>query len=147
MKDEKMLHDFASYECTDPDCLQFCKKEGQRIWWYFQIIDDELLERYEGDEERFILEYNGNEYINGRSVRQAVDSISAVAATIDLDDYKDDNIERCLYSFGYSMQGDRRFVDIKEDCGDNWEQLCCESLFEEMIPELLENKLIELIRL
>lgn len=147
MKDETMFYNFLSYECTDSDCLQFCKKGGQRVWWYFQIIDDELLERYEGDEERFISAYNNNEHIDSRSIRQAVNGISAVAATIDLDDFKDDDIERCLHHFGYSMQGDCRFLDIKKDCRDNWEQLCCEFLFEEMIPELLENEQIELLRL
>lgn len=147
MNDRTMLHDFASYQCTDPDCLQFCKKEGQRIWWYYQVIDDEILEKYEGDEKRFIRAYINNEHINGRSIRQAVDGISAVAATIDLDEYKDDDIERCLHHFGYSMQGDCRFVDIKEECEDDWDQLCCEFLFEEMIPELLENEQIPLLRI
>lgn len=146
MKDETLLYDFSSYECTDSDCLQFCKKEGQRIWWYFQIIDDELIEKYDGDKEGFISAYNSNEHINGRSIRQAVNSISAVAATIDLDDCIDDDIERCLHHFGYSMTGDCRFVDIKEEFEDDWEQLCCEFLFEEMIPELLENEQIALLR-
>lgn len=146
MSDRTMLHNFSSYICTDPDCLQFCKKEGQRIWWYFQVIDDEILSHYDGDEECFIRAYNNNDYINGRSIRQSIDGISIVSATIDLDDYTDDDIEQCLHHFGYSMTGDCRFEDIRENYGDNWEQLCCEYLFEEMLPELLENEQIPLLR-
>ena len=146
MKDETMRYDFASYICTDPDCLQFCKKERQRVWWYLQVIDDEILEQYDGEEGRFITAYINNDYINGRSLRHAIDGISVVEATIDLDDYKDDNIEQCLHHFGYSMTGNCRFVDIKEECEDDWEQLCCEFLFEEMIPELLENEQVALLR-
>ena len=140
MKGKIMRYDFASYKCTNPDCLQFCKKEGQRVWWYFQIIDKELLARYNGDEKRFISEYNSDKRINGRSIRQMVDGISSVAATIDLDEYNNNDIEKCLHQFGYSIQGDCRFVDIKKECEDNYNQLCCEFLFEDMIPELLNNE-------
>lgn len=142
-----MRHDFASYICTDPDYLQFCKKEEQRKWWYFQIIDKDILDRYEGEEELFISAYNRDEYINGRSIRKVVDGISCISATIDLDECSDDEIERCLHHLGYSITGDCRSVNIKEECGDDWEQLCCEFLFEEMIPELLENEQIALLRL
>lgn len=141
MKDEIMRYDFVSYECTDPDSLQFCKKEGSRVWWYFQVIDDTLLGRYKGDAKRFISDYNRDEHINGISIRKTVDGTSSVAATISLDEYSNDEIEQCLHQFGYSMQGDCRFVNIKENSDDNYEQLCCEFLFEEMIPELLNNGL------
>lgn len=60
-----------------------------------------------------------------------------VSASVDLNDYKEKQIERCINSFGYTIIGDSRFIDIKKEERYNWQQLCCECLFEEMIPELL----------
>ena len=62
---------------------------------------------------------------------------AVVSATIDLHDYKEREIERCINTYGYTILGDNRFVDIKKEYRYNWQQLCCECLFEEMIPELL----------
>lgn len=60
-----------------------------------------------------------------------------ISASVDLNDYKETQNGKCLNSFGYTIIGDSRFIDIKRKEGYDWQQLCCECLFEEMIPELL----------
>ena len=59
-----------------------------------------------------------------------------ISASVDLNHYKEIEIEQCINAFGYTIIGDSRFIDIKKEESD-WRQLCCECLFEEMIPELL----------
>ena len=60
-----------------------------------------------------------------------------VSGSVDLNDYKEAQIERCITPFGYKIVGDSRFVDINKEEGYDWQQLCCECLFEGMISELL----------
>lgn len=60
-----------------------------------------------------------------------------VSASVDLNHYKEIEIEQCINAFGYTIIDDKRFIDIKKEKGYAWQQLCCECLFEEMIPELL----------
>jgi hypothetical protein len=60
-----------------------------------------------------------------------------ILASVDLNDYSETQIEQCIHSFGYTIIGDSHFINIKKEKGYDWQQLCCECLFEEMIPELL----------
>ena len=60
-----ILYDFKSLICTDPDCLQFAKKENGHSWWYIQIIDHNILDEYEGHEEDFITAYENGAIVNG----------------------------------------------------------------------------------
>jgi hypothetical protein len=66
---------------------------------------------------------------------------------IDLDDYKESVIERCVNTFGYTIGGGRGFIDLNsEEFKEDKVMLCCESLFEDMLPELLTNEQINLLR-
>ena len=60
-----ILYDFKSLICTDPDCLQFAKKEDDHRWWFIQIIDRDILDEYEGREEEFAQAYENGAIVNG----------------------------------------------------------------------------------
>ena len=98
---KNILYDFKSLICTDPDCLQFAKKENEHSWWYIQIIDRKILDEYEGHEEDFAKAYENGAIVNSIDIRHAVNTYSTVSASIDLDDYKESVIERCINTFGY----------------------------------------------
>ena len=142
-----ILYDFKSLICTDPDCLQFAKKENEHSWWYIQIIDRNILDEYEGNEENFATAYENGAIVNGIDIRHAVNTYSKVSASIDLDDYKESEIERCINTFGYTIGRDCNFIDLnREEFKEDKVMLCCESLFEDMLSELLTNEQINLLR-
>ncbi len=142
-----ILYDFKSLICTDPDCLQFAKKENDHSWWYIQIIDRNILDEYEGHKENFAAAYENGAIVNGIDIRHAVNTYSKVSASIDLNDYKESDIEQCINTFGYTIRGGRGLIDLNsEEFKANKVMLCCESLFENMLPELLTNKQINLLR-
>ena len=142
-----ILYDFKSLICTDPDCLQFAKKENEHSWWYIQIIDRNILDEYEGHEVDFATAYENGAIVNGIDIRHAVNTYSKVSASIDLDDYNESDIERCINRFGYTVRGDCNFTNLnREEFKEDKVMLCCESLFEEMLPEMLTNDQIKLIR-
>ena len=142
-----ILYDFKSLICTDSDCLQFAKKENDHSWWYIQIIDRNILDEYEGHEEDFATAYENGAIVNGIDIRHAVNTYSKVSASIDLDDYKESEIERCINAFGYTIRERCSFIDLnREEFKEDKVMLCCESLFEDMLPELLTNEQINLLR-
>lgn len=142
-----ILYDFKSLICTDPDCLQFAKKENEHSWWYIQIIDRKILDEYEGHEEDFATAYENGAIVNGIDIRHAVNTYSIVSALIDLDDYKESDIEQCINTFGYTIRERCNFIDLnREELKEDKVMLCCESLFENMLPELLANEQINLLR-
>ena len=142
-----ILYDFKSLICTDPDSLQFAKKVNDHSWWYIQIIDRNILDEFEGHEENFATAYENGTIVNGIDIRHAVNTYSKVSALIDLNDYKESDIERCINTFGYTIGGDRDFIDLNsEEFKSNKVMLCCESLFEDMLSELLTNEQINLLR-
>jgi hypothetical protein len=141
-----ILYDFKSLICTDPDCLQFAKKENDHSWCYIQIIHHNILDEYERHEEDFITAYENGAIVNGIDIRHAVNTYSKVSASIDLDDYKESEIERCINTFGYTIGRGRNFIDLnREEFKEDKVMLCCESLFEDMLPELLTNEQIKLL--
>ena len=84
--------------------------------------------------------------VNGIDIRHAVNTYSKVSASIDLDDYKESEIERCINTFGYTIGRGRNFIDLnREEFKEDKVMLCCESLFEDMLPELLTNEQIKLL--
>jgi hypothetical protein len=104
------------------------------------------LDEYEGHEEDFITAYENGAIVNGIDIRHAVNTYSKVSASIDLDDYKESEIERCINTFGYTIGRGRNFIDLnREEFKEDKVMLCCESLFEDMLPELLTNELIKLL--
>ena len=142
-----ILYDFKSLICTDPDCLQFAKKENDHSWWYIQIIDRNILDKYKGYKEVFATAYENGAIVNGINIRHAVNTYSKVSASIDLDDYKESDIEQCINTIGYTIRGDSNFIDLnREEFKDDKVMLCCESLFEEMLSEILTNEQIKLFR-
>jgi hypothetical protein len=40
-----------------------------------------------------------------------------VSASVDLNHYKEIEIEQCINAFGYTIIGDKRFIDIKKEEG------------------------------
>ena len=144
---KNILYDFKSLICTDPDCLQFAKKENDHSWWFIQIIDRNILDEYEGHEEDFATAYENGAIVNGIDIRYSVNTYSKVSASIDLDDYKESEIERCINAFGYTIRERCSFIDLNsEEFKEDKVMLCCESLFEDMLPELLTNEQINLLR-
>lgn len=142
-----ILYDFKSLICTDPDCLQFAKKENGHSWWYIQIVDRNILDEYEGREDDFATAYENGTIVNGIDIRHAVNTYSKVSASIDLDDYKESDIEQCINTFGYTIRERCNFIDLnREEFKEDKVMLCCESLFEDMLPELLTNEQINLLR-
>lgn len=142
-----ILYNFKSLICTDPDCLQFAKKENDHSWWYIQIINRIILDEYEGHEEDFATAYENGAIVNGIDIRHAVNTYSKVSASIDLDDYKESDIEQCINTFGYTIKERCNFIDLnREEFKEDKVMLCCESLFENMLPELLTNEQINLLR-
>lgn len=147
MNTDRFLYDFSSYICTDPDCLQFGKKETESCWHYLQVIDDAILSSFDGDSAAFVAAYENNSIINDKDIRKTVNGDSIVDASIDLNDYTEKEIESYIHGFGYSLRNNSHFVNIKEEYGDDWKQLCCEYIFEQLIPELLTNEQIQLLSL
>ena len=68
-------------------------------------------------------------------------------ASIDLSIYSEEEIESYIHGYGFSLKNNPHFINIKEECGDDWKQLCCEYIFEQLIPELLTYEQFELMNL
>ncbi len=139
--------DLSSYICTDPDCLQFVKKETECCWHYIQVIDDSILSSFNGDSTAFVAAYDNKSIINSVDIRKAINGDSIVAASVDLNDYSEDEIESYINGFGYSLRNGSKLTNIKEECGDEWKQLCSEFIFEQLISEMLTNEQIKLMRI
>ena len=120
MNIENTHTDLSSYICTDPDCLQFGKKENEHCWHYIQVIDDAILGSFEGDSIAFVTAYEKQSVMNGIDVRKAINSDSIVSASIDLKDYSEYEIESYIHRFGYTLRKSSQFINIKEECGDDW---------------------------
>ena len=105
------------------------------------------MDEYEGHEEDFATAYENGAIVNGIDIRYSVNTYSKVSASIDLDDYKESEIERCINAFGYTIRERCSFIDLnREEFKEDKVMLCCESLFEDMLPELLTNEQINLLR-
>ena len=75
----------------------------------------EKRKKYEGHEEDFATAYKNGTIVNGIDIRYAVNTYSKVSASIDLDDYKESEIERCINTFGYTIRGGRDFIDLNRE--------------------------------
>lgn len=124
--------DFSSMICCDPDELQFCKQINESIWEFVQITHSKLYDLYNGSPEQFCEAYDGDSVLNGIYVRNAVHGIGGVVCSIiDLNDYKDEEIENYICGYGYTLKdaGSGR-TPIKKLYG-NWQQISCECIFEQ----------------
>ena len=95
--------------CTDPDCLQHCKKESETVFSFIQAV---WLDTCEGDE---------------RAVNAKDDSDNYAVCTgyIDLDQHNKEDIEGTISSYGYTMESVREIYDEEAN------QIIAECLFED----------------
>lgn len=125
--------DFSSMICCDPDELQFCKQINESIWEFVQITHSKLYDLYNGSPEQFCEAYDGDSVLNGIHVRNAVHyKRGVVCCIVDLNDYEDEEIEDYICGYGYTLNDNASNgrTSIKK-LYSNWQQICCECIFEQ----------------
>ena len=95
--------------CTDPDCNQYCKQEGNERFHFIQSI---WLDTCEGD-------------TRAENAKDEDDNYAVCAGFIDLDMYDEETIECSLASYGYTLKSAKEFY------GGDVNQVIAECLFED----------------
>ena len=95
--------------CTDPDCLQHCKKESETEFKFIQAV---WLDTCEGD-------------TRAENAKDDSDNYAVCAGYIDLYLYTKEDIECSIASYGYTLDS------VKEIYGDAANQIIAECLFED----------------
>jgi len=123
-----MRYNFHNMTCTDPDTLQFAQEQSEECWYYVQVRDDDVLERFCGHASEFIEAYEQN-----AEFAQLIDCHTGMyAGDVDLADYTDEEIEDHIKPYGYTLkEGDKD--SVKKMYGNSWKQICCECIFEQLM--------------
>lgn len=124
--------DFSSMICCDPDELQFCKQINESTWVFVQVTHPKLYGLYSGEPIQFGDAYGKGVTYNGINVTDAVHNKGGViCGIIDLNDYKDEEIEDYICGYGYTLKdASNGRTPIKKLYG-NWQQISCECIFEQ----------------
>jgi hypothetical protein len=95
--------------CTDPDCMQYCKKISGTEYKFIQAVWLDTC----GDDKR------------AENAKDESDNYTVCTGYIDLDLYSDDDKEGSIWSYGYTMDY------VKETYGNDANQIIAECLFED----------------
>ena len=104
-----MIKENNGWFCTNPDCLQYCKKENNTEFSFIQAV---WLDTY-GDD------------IRDENAKDESDNYAICTGCIDLDLYSEDDIECAISSYGYTL------TSIKNTYGDDAYQIIAECIFED----------------
>ena len=119
--------------CCDPDELQYGKQVNDSTWEFVQVTHPKLLDLYSGVPELFCEAYEASSALNSSCVKDAVHSRGGVVwSVIDLKEYSDEEVENYISCYGYTLKDSdcNRRTPIKRLYG-NWQQICCECIFEQ----------------
>jgi hypothetical protein len=94
--------------CTDPDCLQFCKKHSETQFEFVQAV---WLDTCDGD-------------TRAENANDESDNYAVCAGFIDFDFYDEEDIKCSINSYGYTMHS------VREIYGEDANQIIAECLFE-----------------
>ena len=94
---------FTSWSCTDPDCCQYIRNDGNK----YEMIQAVWLDTTEEDREKGLYEY------------------CIVRIEIDLDDYSDEKKLGYISSYGYTLES------VMEEYGDDADSIIAECIMEE----------------
>ena len=94
---------FTSWSCTDPDCCQYIRNDGNK----YEMIQAVWLDTTEEDREKGFHEY------------------CIVRIEIDLNDYSDEERLYYISFYGYTLEG------IVEEYGDDADSIIAECIMEE----------------
>ncbi len=95
--------------CTDPDCMQYCKKISETEYKFIQAVWLDTC----GDDKR------------AENAKDESDNYTVCTGYIDLDLYSEDDKEGSIWSYGYTMDY------VKETYGNAANQIIAECLFED----------------
>ena len=95
--------------CTDPDCLQYCKKVSETEFSFIQAV---WLDTCKGD-------------TRAENAKDDSDNYAVCVGYIDLELYSDEDKEGSLGSYGYTLES------VKEIYDEGANQIIAECLFED----------------
>ena len=95
--------------CTDPDCMQYCKKVNETEYQFVQTV---WLDTCSGD-------------TKAENAENEDDNYAVCSGFIDLDLYSDEDIKCSIASYGYTMES------ANVTFGDSMNQIIAECLFED----------------
>lgn len=104
-----MVKENNGWFCTDPDCMQYCKKVNETEYQFVQTV---WLDTCNGD-------------TKAANAENEDDNFAVCSGYIDLDLYSDEDIKCSITSYGYTMES------AKEIYGDCLNQIIAECLFED----------------
>lgn len=104
-----MITENNNWFCTDPDCMQFCRKVNETEFEFIQVV---------------WLDTCGDDPV-AENAKDESDNYAVCTGYIDLDCYSLNDIECSIYSYGYTLE------TIKEIYGEDVNQIIAECLFED----------------
>ena len=104
-----MIKENNNWFCTDPDCMQYCKKISEKEYKFIQAV---WLDTCRDDEK-------------AENAKDESDNYAICSNYIDLDLYSQDDIESSLTSYCYTLDS------VKEIYKDTTNQIIAECLFED----------------
>ena len=104
-----MIKEIDSWICTDPDCMQYCKKINKTEYEFIQAVWLDTC----GDDKR------------AENAKDKSDNYTVCTGYIDLNLYSEDYKEGSISSYGYTMDL------VKEIYGNDANQIIAECLFED----------------
>ena len=104
-----MIIERNDWFCTDPDCLQHCKKESETQFRFIQAV---WLDTCDGD-------------TRAENAKDDSDNYAVCAGFIDLNMHSIEDMEGSLGSYGYTLDS------AKEIYGEDVNQIIAECLFED----------------
>lgn len=125
--------DFSSMICCDPDELQFCKQINESTWEFVQVTHSKLYGLYSGEPTQLSEAYKNDVTYKGINVTDAIHCKGGITCgIIDLNDYEDEEIEDYICGYGYTLNDNASNgrTSIKK-LYSNWQQICCECIFEQ----------------
>ena len=104
-----MIKENNGWFCTDPDCMQYCKKISETEYEFIQAV---------------WLDTCGDDPV-AENAKDETDNYTVCTGYIDLDLYSEEDKEGSIWSYGYTMDY------VKEIYGNASNQIIAECLFED----------------
>lgn len=104
-----MIKENNGWFCTDPDCMQYCKKINEEVFRFIQTVWLDTC----GDDIRAV------------NAKDDSDNYAVCADIIDLDLYDEDDILGSIGSYGYNS-----IAFLQKEYGDAANQIIAECIFE-----------------
>lgn len=104
-----MIKENNGWFCTDPECMQYCKKINEEVFRFIQAVWLDTC----GDDTR------------AENEKDDSDNYAVCADIIDLDLYDEDDILDSIGSYGYNS-----IAFLQKEYGDYANQIIAECIFE-----------------